>query len=145
MSRPSWPRAQAQKSAQPAPTLRFVAPAIPEPPLEARIPPLDPREELARYCSAPWPLNEDDLDLPTAAPDPLPPPPDNLVTVGTFRAAFGMDARYGYALNWHDLEVRVDRPCVEVGSYVLTRKEAIKLRLWLELALYLLNDPEAAP
>ena len=138
-----------QRRAPSPPTLTAVAPARTDPPAPRRpVPPEDPRDALTRWCSSPWPLNEEEIDLPFGAEAPDAPSacPDCPVTIGTVQAAFGADALYGGHLHWHDIEVRVDPPfCVEIGGYVLARREADKLRLWLELALFLLNEPEGRP
>lgn len=137
-----------------APTLAAVWPAqafpAAPPPVGSAPPPSDPREELARYCNRPWPLPEDDIDLPFGPPPPpdeaAPPASDPAapVVIGTVRAAFSDDARYGHAPCWHDIEVRIDPPLsVEIGGYLLTRKEIAKLQLRLALALELLRKEAA--
>ncbi len=99
--------------------------------------------EAAIDAAAMAPLN--DADLPFGN-DIIAPPrdPDPLTVLGTVRAALKADAYRGAGdLHWQDIEVRIDEPLsVEIGGYVLLRKEVEKLRHCLDLALHSLALPE---
>lgn len=99
--------------------------------------------ETAMNAAANAPLN--DADLPFGN-DIIAPPrdPDPLTVLGTVRAALKVDAYRGNGdLHWQDIEVRIDEPLsVEIGGYVLLRKEVEKLGHCLDLALHSLALPE---
>jgi len=135
---PSAPRDQAGLVSTPHATLRPTPDAALD---EAG------RPDVTEKRPPPWPLNEEEMDLPDD------PPPDDWdavhalllerpLVLGTVRVNWA-----GQAVirdDERDIEVRVDVPeRLEVGGYALRRPEARKLRALLELALFLLgDDPE---
>lgn len=97
----------------------------------------------ADYCrhTQPWPLNENDIDLPA---DP-PPPPEPLLAAAHYVGSIHASCRDAFGLGGLDLDVMLYPPdAVEVGPLRLSREQTLKLCRLLLVAVNVGQDQGVA-
>jgi len=90
----------------------------------------------------PWPLHEDDVDLPTE-----PAPVESATPLDPFRGAYlgFINVQPRAATGWLTLELLAEDGHLEFGPYLLDRASAQRLCVLLSVGLALLNPPEVSP